>query len=93
MGFLVAEITKAKIKKNLFYKLNINLNTTLLEELEWWCNNLILNKGIPIKIQNTEIIIQSDVVKSRDWVKHPWETALTHLVKIEGTKIEKISKI
>ena len=56
-----------KPRANLCYEDKISLNATSLEKLKWSCNNLNLNKGRSIKIQNTKIIIQSDVAKSGGW--------------------------
>ena len=53
-----------KLWANLCYKDKISLNTASLEELKWWCHNLNLIKGRPVKIQNAEIIIESDAAKS-----------------------------
>ena len=59
-----------KLRVNLSYKGKISLNAASLEELKWWCHNINLNKGRPIKIQNVEIPIQSDAVKSGGWGAH-----------------------
>ena len=59
-----------KLRANLCYEDKISLNAASLEELKWWCDNLNLNKGRPIKIQNAEIIIQSDAAKLGGWEAH-----------------------
>ena len=59
-----------KLRAYLYYKDKISLNAASLEELKWWCHYLNLNKGRPIKIQNTEIINQSDATKSGSWEAH-----------------------
>ena len=53
-----------KLRANLSNEDKVSLNAASLEELTWWCHNLNLNKGRPIKTQNAEIIIQSDAAKS-----------------------------
>ena len=43
-----------KLKENLSYKVTITRNSASLEELKWWCNNLIFNKGIQKDYKDSE---------------------------------------
>ena len=52
-----------KLKENLSHKDKITLDSVSLEELKWWCNNLIFNKGKHTNMRNLSIDIHSDVAK------------------------------
>ena len=51
------------LKENFSYEDRVELNPATREELKWWWNNLKLNKGKPIQLQNQNIITQPEVAK------------------------------
>ena len=56
-----------KLKENLSHKDKITLNSVSLEELKWWCNNLIFNKGKHTNMRNLSTDIHSDAAKLGGW--------------------------
>ena len=58
-----------KLKQNLSHKDKITLNSVSLEELKWWCNNLIFNKGKHTTMRNLSTDIHSDAAKLGGWAR------------------------
>lgn len=58
------------LKENFSYEDRVELNLAALEYLKWRCNNLKLNKGKAIQLQNLDTVIQSDATKLGEWGVH-----------------------